>query len=188
MFEDNKYLRFACVIQCQKKDYSNNLRERLENLSLLFPCKYYSIVHDKDILESGELKGLHIHLITTFNSRIRLKTALNRICNAFKIDDVNAVSIKPVHDFTLCIQYLIHKNNPEKFQYDLRFIYTNAEEELASQLLINACSLEYDGDLFTLCLNAENKIDVLKKIGFAKYSAYAKAIDLMFLERDKYRK
>ena len=64
MFEDNKYLRFACVIQCQKKDYSNNLRERLENLSLLFPCKYYSIVHDKDILESGELKGLHNTYIT----------------------------------------------------------------------------------------------------------------------------
>lgn len=188
MLEDNKYLRFACVIQCQKFNYSNNLRERLENLSLLFPCKYYCIIHDKDILDTGELKGLHIHLVITFNSRIRLKTALNRICQGFKINDVNAVSISPVHDLTLCIQYLVHKNNPEKHLYKINEVFTNAEEEFYSQVMINACSLEYDGDLFTLCLNSENKIDVLKKIGFAKFSAYAKAIDLVFLERDKYKR
>ena len=188
MNSDNKYLRFACVIQCLKNDYSINLEDSLKRLSSLFICKYYCIIHNRDIKESGELKNKHIHLVITFNQRIRLKTAINRVAESFKIEDFSAISIERVNDMTMCLQYLIHKNNPEKTPYNINEIFSNAYEELASQLSKTNNSVEYDGDLFDLCLNCESKIDVLKVLGFAKYSAYSKAIDIMFLQRSKYQK
>lgn len=73
---------------------------------------YCIITHDKDILPSGEPKKAHFHAVLTFSNA---KT-VNSIANAIRVEPQYVNKIKTT---TKSAQlYLVHRNNPEKYQYD----------------------------------------------------------------------
>lgn len=72
-----------------------------------------SPLHDKDINElDGEIKKAHWHIIISSVNKKSYKQAL-------KISEMlNSPAPKVVKNLQGAVQYLWHRNNPEKYQYD----------------------------------------------------------------------
>ena len=70
------------------------------------------ITHDKDVLPSGELKPPHFHCVLTFSNT---KT-FDSIAKALGVD---VQYVNKIRTTTKSAQlYLVHRNNPEKYQYN----------------------------------------------------------------------
>lgn len=76
------------------------------------------IIHDKDVNEEGEIKKAHIHWCGKKSSPAPLSTISNAL-------GVEANSIKFCRNWKLSLRYLIHADNPEKFQYDVEKVTAN---------------------------------------------------------------
>lgn len=108
-------------------------------------CEQYAfILHDKDITGEGVAKIPHIHLVCYLFKRQRLKQCLYQISEQCHID-INAISIDKTSNIDASIQYLIHKGYPDKFQYDIKDIYTNIiYEDLIDILEDDIQTFDYD--------------------------------------------
>lgn len=73
---------------------------------------FVSPLHDKDVNPDGEVKKPHYHVILAFNT---LKTQVQ--AQAI-FDKIGAVHCQPVNDLVGYCRYLVHMDNPEKYQYD----------------------------------------------------------------------
>lgn len=83
---------------------------RIKKLSQL---KSYAIIeHNKDILPNGDLKPRHFHCILTFSNNQTAKT----ICDVLGVEQQYIEKIKSTTKSALL--YLVHRNNPEKAQYN----------------------------------------------------------------------
>lgn len=84
---------------------------------------YYIIKHDKDYnIETGEAKKDHYHILMTFASPLQLGTVLNKFSAVQKIQSNSLELIKNIYGAK---RYIVHKDNPEKFQYDSTEVETN---------------------------------------------------------------
>ena len=113
----------------------NGLKFILQDLKLQ---NYYYILHDKDDDVSP-----HYHVVLHFeNAR-----SFEQVRKLF-----NGAHIEPCDSINLSVQYLIHKNHLDKFQYDFVEIVTNADlNELCSLLMLD----EFEK------LNTENLINAI---------------------------
>lgn len=79
--------------------------------------------HDRDVWtvedekkdpahKAGELKKPHIHGMITFGGKKSLKQVLEMLA------PLGVTYAEPVHDIQTYTRYLLHKDHPEKFQYD----------------------------------------------------------------------
>lgn len=92
-----------------------NWRTILEETGLPFAI---SPLHDKDIdvTEEGEFpKKPHYHVLTYYDGPTTYKNVKDNVCSL-----VNATIPKKVESLKGMYEYHIHKNNPEKYQYDDR--------------------------------------------------------------------
>lgn len=96
--------------------------------------KYAFIEHTKDIYEEdeehakGELKKPHMHIIIKFdNARHKSKIAKELNLEENYIQKAN---------FVAYTRYLIHKDDPLKYQYDEKEIFTNIPQEVHSALTL----------------------------------------------------
>ena len=89
-------------------------------LSELDKCKYAYILHDKDKKEDGEPKKKHLHLILWFDR----EKSINALSKEFGVP-VNRIKWKA--DIFGTLQYLVHKNDSNKYQYDEKSIVSDIE-------------------------------------------------------------
>lgn len=89
--------------------------------------KYAFICHDKDTTPDGAAP-LHFHVFLKFKNPV----GFNYIKEAFPYGD-----IENARSTNACVQYLIHKNNPEKAQYKKDEIYTNFPQSEFEALFLN---------------------------------------------------
>lgn len=82
----------------------------------LIDCNYAYILHDKDIYENGDTKAPHYHLYVYYQNAITLNSMGNRFYGAHIEKPINK-------DY--CIQYLIHRNDPQKYQYSSDEVISN---------------------------------------------------------------
>ena len=76
-------------------------------------------IHDKDLLESWEPKKKHFHAVLTFSK----PTTIWTVAKWLKVEPQYVETIK---NTTFSAQlYLIHKNDPDKFQYDPKEVIAN---------------------------------------------------------------
>ena len=127
---------FLCIIYPDSESYDYQLiLNRLES----FWDKWYYIYHDKDFyteldkdryetrnkekapFEVGEIKKPHYHIIGSLNSSRTLANASTKF-------GIPSNMVERVGNFKKSVQYLIHANNPEKYQYDKKEIITNDDE------------------------------------------------------------
>lgn len=87
--------------------------------------KYASIVHNRDTNEDGELKKEHMHIILKLDNTCENSTIENNL-------GLRAGLVQSVISLKGALEYLIHYNNPDKFQYSI----TEVEGDLR-QLLEN---------------------------------------------------
>lgn len=158
------------------EDITSNITPKLLNWCES-NCKLYAfILHDKDTLDNGEIKTPHIHLVCLLNgSRWRLSTTLNNIADALKVSEM-AVSIDKVSDFNGSIQYLIHKNNNDKYQYPLTDIVTNMKNG-EIDVYLNSESGGVSLEVLINIIKRNRKItDIIREIGLNNYRLYRNVI------------
>ena len=124
----------------------SHLISRAKGNNLRLSC----IIHDSDITEEGEIKPLHLHAVVSSSRTMRISTALNllnvnRYYNGISVHGGEltlncAISADTGHNEIALTRYLVHLDNPEKFQY-------NADLDLFEST---------DESYFDYCLKAEN--------------------------------
>lgn len=82
----------------------------------LIDCEYAYILHDKDINEDGNTKAPHFHLYIRYSNALTLNSMSNKFDGAH---------IEKPNNREYCLQYLIHRNNPEKFKYNSDDVISN---------------------------------------------------------------
>lgn len=91
-----------------------------QRVSQLTNLKTYAIIkHDKDVREDGELKKPHFHMVLTF----RETTTSQAVANALHVEENFVNKIRTTTKSAEL--YLVHKNNPEKYQYNLTDVVAN---------------------------------------------------------------
>lgn len=130
-YERKEGKNFQCIIYPDSCTYVTNiLLERLP----YFWDKFYYIVHDNDVyteldfdnnpelqdkdIQIGSPKKKHIHIVAHSESNL----LLGRAAIKFGLPSNMVERCKSLKG---SIQYLIHKNNPEKYQYGIDEIITN---------------------------------------------------------------
>ena len=121
-----KYNIFTCVFNADKK--STNPAKELALLQNTLLTDIFSfaatIIHDKDITDNGEPKTIHMHAYIETNEKHTKKQFLDMISELLKIDR-EKISVEGTKSNVLMLQYLTHKNHPNKAQYEVEQILTN---------------------------------------------------------------
>lgn len=120
----------------EKAKCFNDLQTILNTMEENNPNIEYSYIkHNAD----DDDKNLHYHLVLYFKGKVTRFTTLQNTFEGAHIEQTNKQRYKR------CIQYLVHKNNPEKEQYSQELIVSNIEtSELAD--ILNSDG--YDFELF----------------------------------------
>lgn len=146
---------------------------------------YYAIVHDSDInITTGETIRPHLHIVTRSLKRYRVKQMLNMISEIL-VTNVENVQIMECDNITACIQYLIHKNNLEKYQYDAKDIITNDNDNLIpilnETIKIEAVTTDR---LIEMVSRGDTLLEIIQAIGIGSYTHYRQTIrDLLEIFR-----
>ena len=162
-----KYNIFTCVINADKK--STNPAEELALLQNTLLTDIFSfvatIIHDKDLTDNGEPKTIHTHAYIETNEKHTKKQFLDMLTELLKIDR-ERISIEGTKSNVLMLQYLTHKNQPSKAQYEVDRIITNNKE-----LLIERMNTQYktkeekENELKTDIKNYKTLLELMEKYG-----------------------
>ena len=87
-------------------------------------CTCYVILHDKDKLEDGTLKTLHIHCVLLLDGKRSKANVINDFSTVCNIPE-NCISVDNCQSVSGSIRYLTHFDDPDKYQYSLEDIKTN---------------------------------------------------------------
>jgi hypothetical protein len=163
------------------KNINESLRDKLD----LLQCKYAFIYHNKDINDNGELKKAHYHIIIYEHKRTYCSTILNKLVELLGVNPL-AITIDKCVDIQGAIQYLIHKNDKEKYQYNELDIVSNIDnDELINILTSENNSLSIDR-LIQICFEERNRINIMRRIGLGYYHLYRNVITDILNEMETY--
>ena len=130
-----KYNIFTCVFNADKK--STNPTEELALLQNTLLTDIFSfaatIIHDKDLTDNGEPKTIHAHAYIETNEKHTKKQFLDMLTDLLKIDR-QRISVDGTKSNVLMLQYLTHKKQPNKAQYEVDRIITNNKELLNERM------------------------------------------------------
>lgn len=144
-------------------------------------CEYAYILHDKDKDENGNLIPSHIHFVLCLNSALRLSTVLNKICDTLDINEFGVTLSKTV-SYTGAIQYLIHKNDSDKYKYSIDEIKTNIDDlRLRDYIDSSAYTVDFR-TIYEICCAAQNITDVICNLGVHYYNTYRATIKDIYNE------
>lgn len=163
--------KILLVINFAQKIIDNNVIDNLKNWLEGNTKQYAFILHDKDILETGEPKTPHLHVVCNMNNaKQRIATILNDLTKSLDISPL-LVTIDKYSSFNASLQYLIHKNNEEKYQYDIKDIVTNIPpQELDLFMKYETQSEELTAErLIDVVKKAKKRTDIMREVGLFNY-------------------
>lgn len=81
---------------------------------------YLSVYHNKDLkdVETGEVKKNHYHVYLSFGGARWNTSVIDELNSVVSDDSSISQFVRPVPDEKRFLRYLIHKDSPEKYQYD----------------------------------------------------------------------
>lgn len=91
-----------------------------------------SPLHDKDINPDGEIKKAHWHILLTYDGPVNI-VAVKKITNK-----LNAPVPQKISSAKGLVRYMIHLDNPEKFQYSRSDIKGHNGADVASYFELSA--------------------------------------------------
>lgn len=170
--------RISAVINFKDDNEINNVIGRLEQFCSM-GYTYYGILHDKDVDDLGVLKTKHLHLILVSRCYTRASTWLRRIKEVLNIEDDNQISLQHCDNIVASVQYLIHQNSPNKWQYDRGDIYSSESIETINNLLAQEptkeLTVKYIGEMFEALRG--NKMLFIDVIGLTRYNQNYRAVN-----------
>lgn len=91
-----------------------------------FKTTFYSyILHDCDSTENGEKKVSHYHVLLLTDTKQGKSKWLDTLSAMFSFLPREAITVSPVQSERSCNRYLIHIDDPEKFQYDRARVFAS---------------------------------------------------------------
>ncbi len=157
--------------------------------------KVTAILHDKDFDKEGLPRKPHLHIIVIYNKLCTKSVSINRLVNIinnsvlllekdYMFCNRQQVSVKAIHSPIGSYRYLLHKDNPEKHQYDFSEVLGDTDI-LERALVDNKKHIDLDIDeLYETCLCSKNYTEVIFKIGMKAYLIYYKVIEVFMKERE----
>lgn len=142
------------------------------------------MLHDKDLTETKEHKTIHLHaFIELFEtSKQPTKTALlNELSNLLEIDK-NLISIEKTENDYLGVQYLTHKNDKSKYQYDYSNIKTNNETLLKQKYFT---IYQKPNDIMTDILNCKTLTELMTAQGITIANKYRNTFNQIKTEQQQ---
>lgn len=100
------------------------IESRIKSLTNI---KTYCIaIHDKDIKDDGTPKPPHFHAVLTFKDTTTIGTVARWLNLINERWELSSQFVERIRKSTKSAQYyLVHRNNPEKYQYDTKDIVAN---------------------------------------------------------------
>lgn len=100
-------------------------KKALDYIKLNYDYAY--IVHDKDYNEQGEIKKSHVHVVVSFK---------NAKWNTAFAEEINLSEnyIQSIRNYENCLEYLIHYNDTDKYQYDIEEVSGTLKQKLVKFL------------------------------------------------------
>lgn len=179
--------RFCFVVQlldssgCEHLDRFGNklliqtIVYRIRDYFSLSGAKYWLAVHDCDKNEDGTPKRPHLHVVVHLGVSRRKYLQIISELSDWTMLSSDAFSAEPVNNLEGCLRYLIHLDNPEKFQYPSNVVQTNASETFSCA--ISTVEVYSASNLIALCENNNfDKIAILRSLGLERYQRYRSAI------------
>lgn len=172
---NQKFNNFLLVINAPKEKANNHeaidffkcVLTAIQNYNKL---KFFaSIIHDRDILESGELKTIHQHIVVELNEKMTVLAVLRDFSNLLDIDK-SLISVEGSNNEFLSIQYLTHKNQPQKHQYNFDDIATNNKELLSERY--ETTYEDKETKIFNALGKAHNLTELVRLIGPSDANKY----------------
>lgn len=135
MYSNEEFKNLLCKVHPEYFDFGKNGVKKWKTArifsTILYPenisdindcCNKLSIpcclspLHNQDVKESGEIKKEHYHLIIYYAGKTTPYSCYTSLCGAFGESAFSTLEIGK--DLGALVQYHIHLNNPEKFQYN----------------------------------------------------------------------
>lgn len=120
MKEENKYNKNRNFTALFYEEDESHIKA-LEDIKRKYDCAY--ITHDKDVTENGEIKKEHIHCVFRVGNNPRWRSAV-----------AEELGIKENYiegcDLNKQLKYLIHLDNPDKYQYKIEDVKGNLKQRL----------------------------------------------------------
>lgn len=174
VIEETDILNQKTITEVDLKNYLN------DNESILF---YAFIKHDSDFDEYGEKERNHYHLVLRLKNQYSKTTIINDIAQKLLINK-NIISCRKCLNFVLSVQYLVHKNDKDKYQYDLMDCCTNDSNEFMNCIINNISSYEIDIDYLIKLINCSDSLfTVYKELGLKNACTYRSIITDLWKER-----
>ena len=169
-----KYNIFTCVFNADKKS-TNPAKELalLQNTLLTDIFSFVaSIIHDKDITDNGEPKTIHMHAYIETNEKHTKKQFIDILSELLQIDK-QKISVDGTKSNVLMLQYLTHKNQPNKAQYEVDRIITNNKELLNERMNTKYKTKEQkNNDLLTDIKKCETLLELAEIHGIDTANKY----------------
>lgn len=108
-----RYYSFRIITYAKEEEFQKLLK---------YGTKWEYIFHDSDVKEDGTLKEPHWHI----NIVLREWKTVKGVCNLIE-GNQNSLAI-PLNDKRDAHEYLTHKNDPDKFQYDENLIKSSEKK------------------------------------------------------------
>ena len=163
VIEKNDTLNNKVITELELNNYLK------DNESIVF---YAFVLHNKDVKESGEIEREHYHVVIVLKCPYSKTTIINDIAKCLLINK-SCIGSRKIRDFVLMVQYLIHKNDKEKYQYDLLDIWTSDVNEVIG--IMNEGISQFDLDinyLIELVNSCDSITSVYKELGLKKSRTY----------------
>lgn len=178
-----KTVRMVINFPCAKGLYNlacYNLSKFADDLSAC--CFLYAfILHDKDTDENGELKTPHIHLFIISDKRHQLKYYIYLIADLLQVNE-SLISCRVSNSDAGDIQYLVHKNDLNKYQYNVSDVKTNISKDMFDSLMERKVVDDITAkELIKLC-SEHSVIELIEILGPIRYQLYSKAIKDIYKE------
>lgn len=145
------------------------------------------VVEDNPVVayyHAMNLKVPHIHFVFRASKRTRLMTWIYRIAYALGYDKAqrNLVSVENCKCVPFAIQYLVHYNHAEKYQYSVSDIVTNlTQKQLQFYFESDGTYIDVE-TLIDLVRTSDSQTDIIRRIGLETYMKYRYPITTIFLE------
>lgn len=137
---------------------------------------YAYIIHDRDLLDDGcTFKTLHMHIVFQLSKKKRVSTIINALADIYAVSPL-AVSVEQAFSIEGAIQYLVHKNQKEKYQYSVDDIHTDIQDD-EMDMIMDTTTIAADFDrIKSICYGAEDLLEVIEKVGMSTYQHYRATI------------
>lgn len=121
----NSGKNIAVVIQLTKTNEKEVLARLKAKASSLFGLgRFAYILHDKDVLETNEKKGNHIHLVLMAEKAMSSNNWLKHFSELLDVE-LSAVSVEMLGSEKKMLRYLRHLDDANKHEYDASEVITN---------------------------------------------------------------